>query len=206
MSKSLGNVYTVADLLERGHTPAAVRHLLISAQYRRELNFTFEGLEGSARAVERLQAVHRRLHDEVVEDPSIEPVGLAEAADKLLRNFEEALDDDLNSSEALAALFGFVRDVNTALDRSQARATADELERARAALASVDDVLGLLELAESGSDADADLAEWVEQMIRERADAREARDWTRADEIRDALTERGVVLEDTAQGTRWKVS
>jgi cysteinyl-tRNA synthetase len=206
MSKSLGNVHTVQDLLDRGHPPAAIRHLLISAQYRKELNFTEDGLEGSARAVERLVALHRRLHDEVVEDGEAE-AGLSALAETALSSFDAALDDDLNSSGALAALFVFLKEVNGALDRSGGRAHAVELEAARGGLAAMDDVLGLLEVALREEDGpDEDLAAWVEGLIVQRKEARSSKDWARADEIRDALAERGVVLEDTAQGTRWKLS
>ncbi len=203
MSKSLGNVYSVPELVERGHAPAAIRHLMISAQYRKELNFTFDGLEGSARAVQRLVALHRRLHDETTVDDAAEPAGLAPAAEAALEAFEAALDDDLNSSEALAALFGFLRDVNTSLDRTGGRARSDELEAARDALASMDRVFGLLELAMADDAVDDDLATWVEQKIADRKQARADKDWARADAIRDELTERGIVLEDTPQGTRW---
>lgn len=206
MSKSLGNVYTVPELVEQGHAPAAIRHLMISAQYRKELNFTFDGLEGSARAVQRLVALHRRLHDETTVDDQAEAAGLATAAAGALEAFEAALDDDLNTSEALAALFGFLRDVNTALDRTGGRARSDELDAARDALASMDQVFGLLELAVAGDSVDDDLATWVEQKIAERKQARADKDWGRADAIRDELTERGIVLEDTPQGTRWSRS
>ncbi|MEJ2540537.1 MAG: cysteine--tRNA ligase [Gemmatimonadota bacterium] len=206
MSKSLGNVFTVEDLLDRGHSPAAIRHLLISAQYRRELNFTFDGLEGSARAVERLVAFHRRLHQETAGDPAVSS-GLEPLAARALRSFDAALDDDLNSSEALAAVFVFLKEGNAALDASGGVAGPDELNAAREALAAMDQVLGLLELALRDEGApDDELSAWVEEMIQQRAEARASKDWGRADEIRDALTARGVVLEDTAQGTRWKVS
>lgn len=203
MSKSLGNVYSVPELVERGHAPAAIRHLLLSAQYRKELNFTFEGLEGSARAVQRLVALHRRLHDETRVDDEGEAAGLGASAAAAVEAFEAALDDDLNTSEALAALFGFLRDVNTALDRTGGRARSDELDAARGALTSMDRVFGILELALGGEAVDDDLAAWVDDMIAQRQQARADRDWGRADAIRDELTERGIVLEDTAQGTRW---
>jgi cysteinyl-tRNA synthetase len=177
---------------------------MVSAQYRKELNFTFEGLEGSARAVQRLEALHRRLHEETVTDGVESPVGLTDVADRALADFEAALDDDLNSSGALAALFVFLRDVNAALDRSEGRATGNELRRASEALASMDSVFGVLELALASSDVDDDLATWVEDMIVQRKQARADKDWARADTIRDELTARGIVLEDTAQGTRWK--
>ncbi len=204
MSKSLGNVYTIPELVERGHAPAAIRHLLVSAQYRKDLNFTFDGLEGSARAVQRLEALHRRLHDETTAEPGQPEVGLAEITRTALADFETALDDDLNTSGALAALFVFLRDVNAALDGSGGRAASAELATARDALASMDRVFGLLELALADTQVDDDLASWVEDMIAQRKQAREDRDWGRADAIRDELTERGIVLEDTAQGTRWK--
>jgi cysteinyl-tRNA synthetase len=204
MSKSLGNTYTVEQLMEMGHSPAAIRHLLISAQYRKELNFTFEGLEGSARAVERLVALHRRLHEEAEAHDDADPTGLEAPAESAVADFDAGLDDDLNSSEAMAALFVFLKETNAALDRSKGMARPEELEAARGALASMDSVLGILELALAESSVDDDLAAWVEDLIRQRAEARAGRDWDRADEIRDALTARGIVLEDTAQGTRWK--
>jgi len=204
MSKSLGNVFTVEDLIAQGHQPAAIRHLLVSAQYRKELNFTEAGLEGSARAVERLVALQRRLHDEVIQDGSAD-AGLGRIADTAIASFDAALDDDLNSSEALAALFVFLKEVNGALDRSGGRAAPDELTAARDALGAMDGVLGLLEVAlRDEDDSDSELAIWVDDMIAQRKEARATKDWARADEIRDALAERGVVLEDTAQGTRWK--
>lgn len=205
MSKSIGNVYTVPDLLERGHAPAAIRHLMVSAQYRKELNFTFDGLEGSARAVQRLVAIHRRLHDETAVAEDDAEAGLSPIAERAVGAFETALDDDLNSSEALAALFGFLRDANSALDRSGGVAAVEELEAARAALASMDGVFGILELALRTESVDDDLASWVEAKIVERKEARAAKEWAQADAIRDELTARGVVLEDTAQGTRWTV-
>jgi len=204
MSKSLGNTFTVEELLERGHAPAAIRHLLISAQYRKELNFTFDGLAGSARAVERLVALHRRLHDEVEVHGEDNGAGLAEIAARALSDFDAALEDDLNSSEAMAALFVFLRDVNAALDRTGGRAGAAGIAAARDALASMDEVLGVLQLALGSGEVDDELAAWVEGMIADRATARSERNWARADEIRDELAARGIVLEDTAQGTRWK--
>jgi cysteinyl-tRNA synthetase len=204
MSKSLGNTHTVDQLVEMGHAPAAVRHLLISAQYRKELNFTFDGLTGSARAVERLVALHRRLHEETQAVLEADPVGLVPLSERALATFDAALDDDLNSSEALAALFGFLKEANAGLDRTGGVAQPEELEAARDALASMDSVLGILELALSDEGVDEELATWVESMIQQRAQARTDKNWGRADEIRDALTERGIVLEDTPQGTRWK--
>ena len=202
MSKSLGNTYTIADLLERGHAPAAVRHLLISAQYRKELNFTFDGLDGSARVIQRLVALHRRL-EETESSHGGHDVGLEDIADDALERFGEAMDDDLNVSEGLAALFGLVSKTNAALDRAEGPVSQVGLAAVKEVLSSIDRVFGLLEVALRADEGDDDLAEWVEGRIAARAAARASKDWAEADRIRDELTEAGIVLEDTAQGTRW---
>jgi cysteinyl-tRNA synthetase len=204
MSKSLGNVYTVSQLLEDGVPAAAIRHQLLSVQYRRELNFTREGLEASQRAVGRLLDFERRLGDHPVTDGEAGAgSGLAEEVRRALADFEEALDDDLNVAGALAALFVFVNEANALLDRESVL-PAMERQQALDALRSMDAVLGLLELARRDQEVDPDLRAWVESRIEERTRARRERDWERADAIRDELAERGIVLEDGPGGTRWK--
>ncbi len=218
MSKSLGNTITVHQLLEEGLGPAAIRHQLLGAQYRRELNFTREGLAASAAAVQRLLDFEARLAETVgVEDElaatnggaggSDESEGsvgpLADLADEAIAAFRTALDDDLNSAEALAALFVFVNRVNGELDAASAVPERD-LEAARKALSSMDEVMGLLSVAREDLKVDDDTEAWITSLINDREAARAGRDFARADAIRDELAERGIVLEDSAGGTRWK--
>ena len=204
MSKSLGNTYTVPQLMEMGHSAASIRHQLLSAQYRRELNFTLDGLEASARAVQRLVDFRDRLR-ELSGPEGAEASALPELAREALAGFEAAMDDDLNSAEALGAVFTFLNRVNAELDRTDGAVSARDRDSALDALAAIDQVLGLLEVADAERTVDDDLALWVESMIQQRVEARAARDFARADAIRDELAEKGVVLEDSAEGTRWKI-
>ena len=208
MSKSLGNTITVRELLEEGLRPAAIRHQLLGAQYRRELNFTRNGLAASAVAVQRLLDFEARLAETVGVDGVDGEDGAGEGplvalAGEAVAAFRAALEDDLNSAEALAALFVFVNRVNGELDAAAYVAESD-LEAARAALASMDEVLGLLNVAREGLEVDDDFASEIESLIAERKAARAGKDFARADGIRDELGERGIVLEDSAGGTRWK--
>lgn len=204
MSKSLGNTITVRELLDEGVEPAALRHQLMSAQYRRELNFTREGLDGSAAAIQRMLDFEARLEEEQG-DAGADDGALAEAAVEAIDGFRAAMDDDLNTAEALAALFVFVNRSNSLLD-GPTRPSPKDLVAAREALHSMDRVLGLLSVAREGRRVDADVESWIESLISERKAARESRDFQRADEIRDELADRGIVLEDSSTGTRWKMT
>jgi cysteinyl-tRNA synthetase len=203
MSKSLGNFIRVRELLEEGHDPAAIRHLLISSHYRGDLNFTRQGLEASGAAVQRLLDFESRLEAAPVDDGA-GPSRLPELSDQAVSTFRAAMDSDFNSAEGLAAVFVFVGGVNAVLE---AQPTVSESDRTAAmdALRSMDEVLGLLEVARASRSVDDDLAGWVDQKIRDRAHARASKDFAAADAIRDELAARSIVLEDGAGGTRWKV-
>jgi cysteinyl-tRNA synthetase len=201
MSKSLGNQYTLPDLLARGCSPRALRYLFLSVHYRQKLNFTFESLDGAAGALRRVDEMGFRLgHAEEKGPPDPR---LAEAGERLRRDFAAGLADDLNFAVALAALFAYVKEVNVAIEEK--RIGAGDRQRVRDALKDVDRVLGVLDPAEwpEGKAGDDDTAE-IERLIQERNDARKNRDFKASDRLRDELAARGVVLEDTPQGTRWK--
>ena len=195
MAKRLGNVKTVKDLREAGIPAAAVRHLIFSTHYRKELNLSEEALEGSMEAVRRVGDFAERLASAT--GGTVELAAAAEAAEG---EGAAALFDDLNAPEALAALFTFIRRGNAELDRGGTDVAA--LERARQAFERLNSVLDLVPEA---TEADPALAAWVEERIAARRDARARRDFAMADAVRAELLERGVVVEDSAVGTTWKV-
>ncbi len=208
MSKSLGNQFTLSDLQERGVSVRALRYLFLSVHYRQKLNFTFDSLEAAGRALARVDEMRFRVATATEGADGTSTV--APAAESLASDFRAALADDLNMSKALAALFAFVKEVNKAVEEGLA---AGDQERVTGALADVDRVLGVLDPTEwSGDGADGtdggeaadDEAAEIEDLIRRREEARAGRDFAEADRLRDELTARNVVIEDTPQGTRWK--
>jgi cysteinyl-tRNA synthetase len=195
MSKSEGNFYTVRDLTEKGFSADAIRYLLLSVPYSTQLNFTLDGLKGAESAIENLRNFRRRVKEI---DGSAESLPrVQEALTRAREEFEAAMNNDLNTSGALAAMFELRRDINTAIDEDE----FGEADKASvlALLASFDSVLGIL-----GEDKVETLEAEVESLIEERYAARKNRDFARADQIRNDLAERGIILEDTPQGTKWK--
>ena len=200
MAKRVGNVSTVQGLREAKVSSAALRHFVFNTHYRKELNLSDEALQASTEAVKRVGAFAERLRD-----PATLTLGgtleLARAADEAVAAAEAALFDDLNGPEALAALFDFIRKGNAELDRKGGDRAA--VERARQAF---DRVNSVLDIVPEKTEADAELVRWVEERIVARREARIRRDFAESDRIRDELKARGVVLEDSAGETRWKIS
>jgi cysteinyl-tRNA synthetase len=197
MSKSLGNYFTLRDVLARGYSPEAIRYLLASVPYRRSLNFTFDGLKSAATSIDRLRNFKLRLETDPFAEGSNEK--LAERTVSAVTAFKASLDEDLNTAEALGAIFEYVRDANSAMDsgefRAGNRAAALEL------LQLFDSVFDVLRpTAQAGFLPDQE----VESLIAARTAAKKARDFAKADHLRDELLEKGIILEDTKSGIRWK--
>jgi cysteinyl-tRNA synthetase len=197
MSKSLGNIYTLRDIIEMGYSPEALRYLLASVPYRKKLNFSLDGLTAAATAIDRLRNFKLRLGTDKYPEGS-DPA-MAARIQTARDQFDSALDDDLNTAEALAAIFEFVRDANSAMDGGGF--LAGNAPAALDLLAWFDSVFDVLRPTEkSGSISDGE----VDGLIAERTEAKKTRNFTRADEIRKQLLEAGIVLEDTKEGVRWK--
>jgi cysteinyl-tRNA synthetase len=209
MSKSVGNFATLRELLSHGHKPSSIRYLLASVPYRRQLNFTPESLQGAASSVERLRNFVARLRSEKFPEGS--SPAMAARASRAAEDFDRGLADDLNTAQALAAIFDLVRDVNTAMDRGEFRQgdAAPVLEMmgkfdAIFAVLRDDDAEKLRSLGINLDSAGPDDAE-IEALVAERQAARKRRDFAASDRIRDELAGRGVILEDSRDGTvRWK--
>jgi cysteinyl-tRNA synthetase len=195
MSKSKGNYYTFRDVVEKGYSPAGIRYFLLSVPYNKQLNFTFDALAGAERTVASLRDFRARLSEAKTESGNNEK--LHEAATRALKEFEEGMDDDLNTSIALAAIHNLSREVNTALARKQVK--EENKKELLQLLTRFDSVLNVL-----GDQRTEMLDSEVQAMIDERQEARRRRDFGRADEIRIELANRGIILEDTKDGVRWK--
>jgi cysteinyl-tRNA synthetase len=197
MSKSLGNYLTLRDVLARGYDPEAIRYLLASAPYRKSLNFTFDGLKSAATAIERLRNFKLRLETDRYPEGVQERLTARTAAAS--QAFIDSLNDDLNTAEALAAVFEYVRDANSAMDAGEFRSA--NVAGALEFLGRFDSIFDVLR--PTGKDGRTPDSE-VESLVAERTAAKKARNFAAADRIREQLLGQGIVLEDTKSGVRWK--
>ena len=225
MAKSAGNFFTVRDLVLMGHKPSSIRFLLMSVPYRKQLNFTFDGLTQAANSVERLRNFKRRL--ETSQFPAGSNPAIVELADKASREMRAGMEDDLNTARALGAIFDLVRDANAAADAGHVR--QDDASKLLKVLDQFDEIFAVMkdddaakvratvewakadgltdkispeaaELAKAASLTDED----VEKLVAEHSRARRTRDFARSDAIRNQLAENGIILENTKEGVRWK--
>jgi cysteinyl-tRNA synthetase len=219
MSKSEGNFFTLRDLLLKGHKPSAIRYLLASVPYTKQLNFTFAGLEQAESSVGRLRTFKSRL--EMAHLPPGKNERILELAAETKREMRAGLEDDLNTARAQAALFEMVREANTAADRGELR--QDDKAPLLEALEQFDEIFAVLknddtakmarvrewagpdgQIGSSQLPAQEISDEEITRLIAERTAAKQARNFARSDAIRKQLAESGVVLEDTKDGARWK--
>jgi cysteinyl-tRNA synthetase len=221
MSKSEGNFFTLRDLLLKGFKASAIRFLLISVPYRHPLNFTIEGLTESASAVERVRTFAQRVRSGTWPDGM--NADLEAQTARAIENFTIALADDLNTSEARAAIFELVRAGNTAADTG--RLHSGNLPSIHEALRRFDEVFAVLEdrdteiargalewaHAEGRADEAAGMKaaysmsdEEIDKLVAEREKARKMRNFARSDDIRKQLADLGIIIEDSKDGARWK--
>ncbi len=194
MAKSTGNIARVGELLDAGISPRALRYALVAVHYRASLNHSDDSLAAAGAALDRIDALTVALavyREDGDDDPTL-PEALAAAR----MAFGDAMDDDLNVSAALAAVFDLVRDLNRRIE-ARSLSSADA-ERALGVLRDVDQVLGILPDVADG------LTPEVQAMLDARLAARAAKDWNESDRLRDALAEHGVAVEDTRDGQRWR--
>ncbi len=199
MSKSLGNIYTLDEIKQMGYDPLVLRYALLSVPHRTKLNFTKDSLDVAKAALARIESLFLRL-DEIAASAPRDAAHANDADDALigrfLNDFQEAMDDDLNTAGALGALFIFIKDANTAID--QGRVSSSDAEGLRSALRKIDPVLDIFPRRQRNLDED------IEKLIAQRNAARKARNFAESDRIRDELLGRGILLEDTPAGTRWR--
>ncbi len=195
MSKSLGNFYTLRDLLDKGYDPMSIRYVLLATHYRQQLNFTFKELEAAKNTINKLKDFMLRLQEIKSEKKNSDVLKIII---KAKTEFERAMNDDLEISPALAAIFNFMREINklianNELGRKDAELVYDQMLK-------FDSVLGLrLDKVEK-----EELTEEEKKLIEEREIARARKDYAKADEIREILKKKGITLEDTKEGVRWK--
>jgi cysteinyl-tRNA synthetase len=195
MSKSKGNYYTYRDVAAKGYSAAAIRYFLLSVPYNKQINFTFDALAGAEKTVAGLRDFRARL-GEAKTSPGMN-AELHEATLRAALEFEEGMDDDLNTSVALAVIHNLTRVVNTALARKKLQ--QDNKLELFELLERFDSVLNIF-----GTEQQEMLDSEIQDLINERQEARRRRDFGRGDQIRDELAARGIVLEDTKDGVRWK--
>ena len=196
MSKSLGNFFTLPDLLDKGASPLQIRYALLAVPYRTKLNFTMKSLEDAKHALERLELFVLRMRQIAQSSTPVDGDQGETIASRLLEQFEDAMDGDLNTAGALGAIFAAVRDANTTADAGTLGAAG--AQALLDAIAKVDQVLDIL------PEEQGNLDEEIQSLVDQRDAARARRDFSESDRLRDELHSRGIILEDTPQGTRWR--
>tara|TARA_B100001013_G_scaffold238669_2_gene147087 strand:- start:1357 stop:2760 length:1404 start_codon:yes stop_codon:yes gene_type:complete len=198
MSKSEGNYFTLRNLLEKGYDQRAIRFLLISSHYRSQLNFTLDGINQAKENIDRIQETYSKIIDYKTKNGRDSDLSKITKEAKI--EFENAMDDDLDMPVALASIFGFVREINKYLDKEQIL-EENKLEITEY-FKSINKILGVL----SNETINFEISDDIKILVAERDEARNMKDWKKSDEIREELSRRGYIVEDTEKGTRIKLS
>ncbi|OQX54589.1 MAG: cysteine--tRNA ligase [Candidatus Omnitrophica bacterium 4484_213] len=198
MSKSKGNFFTLRDLLERGYDPLVIRFLLLSTHYRHSLNFTLDGLRQAKQTLKKLSDFYLNIKS-YLHTRRASKLSFKDRVRRAKKDFEKAMDDDLNISSALAALFDLIKDINKAI--SEERIGESDLREAAGLIEKINSVLGILKF-----DSPKEIDEEERRLIEQREEARRKRNFELADRIREELKKRGIILEDTKDGGRWRKS
>ncbi|MFQ6055093.1 MAG: cysteine--tRNA ligase [Methanosarcinales archaeon] len=195
MSKSIGNIYTLRDLLKKGYNAKALRMVFISTHYRSKLNFTEKSMQSAANTLKKLNLFVERIRDFKSDAKDNEEI--QEMVNKTEKKFEEALDDDLNTPKALAAIFEMIRNANQAMNLN--KISTINARNIYKVMLKFDQVFGVLTIEEKG-----ELPSEIELLIKEREEARKNKNFKKADEIRNKLINIGIILEDTKEGVKWR--
>ena len=194
MSKSKGNFYTLRDLIKKGFSTLTIRYLLFSVNYKKQLNFTFDGLQQAKSSLDRISDFLLLLTNKRLLDGKSDKV--SRIVEKAKADFINAMDDNLNTSKALAVIFDFIRDINKILN--EGGVFKENVNEILSFLKGVDKVFDIIEFPEESIESE------IEELIKKREEARKKKDFKTADEIRDKLKSMGIVLLDTKEGTIWK--
>jgi len=189
MSKSLGNFYNLRDILDKGYHPLAIRYLLLSTHYRQQMNFTFSGLDAARNSLQRIWDFMKKL-----DECSGKGKDVSSLLKKAKESFTKCLDDDLEISGALAILFDLIKDINSIMPELSKK----DVSEIKELMHEFDRVLGFIVVKEEKIGSD------IQKLVDERESARKSKDFKTADRIRDELKSKGIILEDTPQGVRWK--
>ena len=194
MSKSADNFYTIRELLDQEYSPEAIRYALISTHYRQKLNFTFEKLESSKKAIDRLREIYRRLSN--IEKNNINNKEFTECTTSFIDEFNACLSDDLNISGALGALFKWVNFLFAAIDKKEISITQSTMAIKK--LEAIDKILCILKEKKESLNSE------IQSLIDQREIARKNKNWAQADTIRDTLNKLNIIIQDTPDGVTWK--
>ena len=194
MSKSLGNFYTIRDLLNKEYKPEAIRYALISSHYRQKLNFTFSRLDDAQKSINKIKELLRRLKS-VKKENSNDNEDYKAFTSTFLNDFNVCISDDLNISGSLGSFFIWINMLFKIIDQN--KLSYNQSKDAIANIKKIDKILGVLGF-------DDNLDNDIMEMIKEREKARKNKDWDKSDQLRDALLDRGIIVEDTPSGTVWK--